>query len=264
MNSNDLPNRGIPVEDEANHVHGDGLPVDHENMLTVVPVTDEPIEVDDTFSLDKFQVVRREFFSHISEPSITFSNYKIGLNSACIKRLPQIEYIQFLVNRQTRKLAIRPCLESDLHSFQWCTTSGGKRKPRQVTGKIFFMKLFDMMGWNPNYRYKILGKLIRANGEYLFVFDLTATEVYQRVVKEGAKPKTSRTPVFPAEWQDQFGIPYEEHRKSLQINVFDNYAVYGIKNQETEQPVRIDAPERTEQQLLGDAHSGGAKAWQNR
>ena len=78
MNSNDLPNRGIPVEDEANHVHGDGLPVDHENMLTVFPVTDEPIEVDDTFSLDKFQVVRREFFSHISEPSITFSNYKIG------------------------------------------------------------------------------------------------------------------------------------------------------------------------------------------
>ena len=264
MNSNDLPNRGIPVEDEANHVHGDGLPVDHENMLTVVPVTDEPIEVDDTFGLDKFQVVRREFFSHISEPSITFSNYKIGLNSACIKRLPQIEYIQFLVNRQTRKLAIRPCLESDLHSFQWCTTSGGKRKPRQVTGKIFFMKLFDMMGWNPNYRYKILGKLIRANGEYLFVFDLTATEVYQRVVKEGAKPKTSRTPVFPAEWQDQFGIPYEEHRKSLQINVFDNYAVYGIKDQETEQPVRIDAPERTEQPLLGDAHSGGAKSWQNR
>lgn len=264
MNSNDLPNRGIPVEDEANHVHGDGLPVDHENMLTVVPVTDEPIEVDDTFSLDKFQVVRREFFSHISEPSIAFSNYKIGLNSACIKRLPQIEYIQFLVNRQTRKLAIRPCLESDLHSFQWCTTSGGKRKPRQVTGKIFFMKLFDMMGWNPNYRYKILGKLIRANGEYLFVFDLTATEVYQRVVKEGAKPKTSRTPVFPAEWQDQFGIPYEEHRKSLQINVFDNYAVYGIKDQETEQPVRIDVPERTEQQLLGDAHSGGAKSWQNR
>ena len=165
MSSNDFLNRGIPVEDEANHVHGDGLPVDHEDMLTVVPVTDEPIEVDDTFSLDKFQVVRREFFSHISEPSITFSNYKIGLNSACIKRLPQIEYIQFLVNRQTRKLAIRPCLESDLHSFQWCTTSGGKRKPRQVTGKIFFMKLFDMMGWNPNYRYKILGKLIRANGE---------------------------------------------------------------------------------------------------
>ena len=104
------------------------------------------------------------------------------------------------------------------------------------------MKLFDMMDWNPNYRYKILGKLIRANGEYLFVFDLMSTEVYQRITKEGAKPKMSRTPVFPAEWQDQFGIPYEEHRKSLQINIFDNYAVYGIKDKEAEKPVSPQIP----------------------
>ena len=196
MNSNDFWNRGTPDYSPQPFDQIEEAQVEGDEMLTVVPVGEDQIEEDDSFSLDKFQVVRREFFSHISEPSITFNNYKIGLNSACIKRLPQIDYIQFLVNRQTRKLAIRPCLESDLHSFQWCTNSGGKRKPRQVTGKIFFMKLFDMMGWNPNYRYKILGKLIRANGEYLFVFDLTSTEVYQRIVKEGTKPKMSRTPVF--------------------------------------------------------------------
>lgn len=265
MNNNDFWNRGMPGFIPMSPESTDNSPGENDEMLTVVPVTDEPIEEDDSFSLDKFQVVRREFFSHISEPSITFSNYKIGLNSACIKRLPQIDYIQFLVNRQTQKLAIRPCLESDLHSFQWCTNSGGKRKPRQVTGKIFFMKLFDMMGWNPNYRYKILGKLIRANGEYLFVFDLTSTEVYQRIIKEGAKPKTSRTPVFPAEWQDQFGVPYEEHRKSLQINIFDNYAVYGIKDKEAGQTASADVPAQTEQpRLPSEIRSGGTETWQNR
>lgn len=263
MNSNEFWNRGrtdyAPLSPEST------AEPSADEMLTVVPVGDEPVEEDDSFSLDKFQVVRREFFSHIGEPSITFSNYKIGLNSACIKRLPQIDYIQFLVNRQTQKLAIRPCLESDLHSFQWCTNSGGKRKPRQVTGKIFFMKLFDMMGWNPNYRYKILGKLIRANGEYLFVFDLTSTETYQRIVKEGTKPKTSRTPVFPAEWQDQFGVPYEEHRKSLQINIFDNYAVYGIKDQEAHKPIPSGLPQPVPQgNLPSEARSGGTESWQNR
>lgn len=265
MNSNDFWNRGSTGFSVFNPEQQQDANGDNEEMLTVVPVTDEPIEEDDSFRLDNFQVVRREFFSHISEPSITFNNYKIGLNSACIKRLPQIDYIQFLVNRQTRKLAIRPCLESDLHSFQWCTTSGGKRKPRQVTGKIFFMKLFDMMGWNPNYRYKILGKLIRANGEYLFVFDLTSTEVYQRIIKEGAKPKVSRTPVFPAEWQDQFGVSYEEHLKSLQINIFENYAVYGIKDREaqaSDQPVISDSTEQPA--LPADTRSGGTDTWQNR
>lgn len=265
MNSNDFWNRGTPGYTPLSHDQAEYASSDGEEMLTIVPVTDEQIEEDDSFSLDKFQVVRREFFSHISEPSITFNNYKIGLNSACIKRLPQIDYIQFLVNRQTQKLAIRPCLESDLHSFQWCTNSGGKRKPRQVTGKIFFMKLFDMMGWNPNYRYKILGKLIRANGEYLFVFDLTSTEVYQRIVKEGAKPKMSRTPVFPAEWQDQFGVPFEEHRKSLQINIFDNYAVYGIKDKEAEQSASPGIPVQTEQpRLPAETRSGGTDSWQTR
>jgi hypothetical protein len=85
------------------------------------------------------------------------------------------------------------------------------------------------MGWNPDYRYKLLGKVIQANDEYLLAFDLTATEVYQKTFVEGEKPKTSRKPVFPAEWQDQFGLPYNEHRQSLQINIFDDYAIFAVK-----------------------------------
>ena len=89
------------------------------------------------------------------------------------------------------------------------------------------------MDWNPDYRYKLLGKLIHANGQYMIAFDLTATEVYQRIFPEGAKPKTSRTPVFPAGWQDQFGLPYTEHQQSMQINIFDGYAIYSIKDSVT-------------------------------
>lgn len=59
---------------------------------------------------------------------------------------------------------------------------------------------------------------------------MTATEVYQRTSKEGEKAKTSRTPVFPAEWQNQFGLPVEEHRKSLQVNIFDGYTVFSVQD----------------------------------
>lgn len=98
-----------------------------------------------------------------------------------------------------------------------------------MTGKFFFAKLFELMEWNIDYRYKLLGKVIHANDEYLIVFDLNASEIYQRIAKDGGKPKTARTPVFPAGWKDQFGLPYREHQKSLQINIFDGYAIYGIK-----------------------------------
>ena len=41
---------------------------------------------DDSFSYDGYQVVRSEFFAHISEPSISFNNCKVTLNTACMKK----------------------------------------------------------------------------------------------------------------------------------------------------------------------------------
>ena len=138
-------------------------------------------------------------------------------------------------------MALRPCSEGERDSFVWCSSSKGKRKPKQITCKLFFAKVVSLMQWNPDFRYKLLGKLIRANGEVLLAFDLTATEVYQRTISEGAKPKNSRTPVYPSSWQNQFGIPYKEHRQSMQINIFDGYAIYALHEatqQENSQEVR--------------------------
>ena len=194
---------------------------------SVTPMTMEKlalgdvIELSDEFDFDGYQVVRREFFAHTFEPSITFNNYKVYVNTACLNKFPYADCAQLLINQDSRILALRPCAESERDAFAWCNTSGGKRKPRQVTGKFFFAKLFELMDWNIDYRYKLLGKVIHANGEYLIAFDLNASEVYQRIAKDGGKLKAARTPVFPAGWKNQFGLPYHEHQKSLQINIFD-------------------------------------------
>ena len=99
--------------------------------------------------------------------------------------------------------------------------------------KLKVAKLFDLMGWNHNYRYKLLGNIVRCNGEYLLLFDLTATEVYQRTQKEGEKPKTSKTPIFPEHWKNQFGLPVDEHKKSIQVNLFDGYTVFTVPEENT-------------------------------
>ena len=199
------------------------------------PAATEPdieIEQDDTFSYDGYQVVRGEFFAHIYEPSITFNRYKVSLNTACIRKLPNVDYVQILVNPDTLKLAVRPCEEDEKDSFLWCSEKDGKRKAKQITCRLFFAKIVNLMGWNADYRYKLLGKIIHSGDENLIIFDLTATEIYQRIAKEGEKVKTSRTPIFPAEWQNQFGLPIEEHKKLLQVNIFDGYTVFGLQDKE--------------------------------
>ena len=196
----------------------------------VLSENDSLLELGEDFDIDDFQVVRREFFAHINEPQITFCDCKFYVNAACLSKFPNIEYVQVLVNQQTKILALRPCREGDRDSFVWCSvTNKGKRKPRLTTCRLFFAKVFALMDWNPDHRYKLLGKLIHANGQYLIAFDLNSTEVFQRTFEDGKKPKTSRTPVFPSGWQNQFGLAFSEHKQSMQINIFDGYAVYAIR-----------------------------------
>ena len=189
----------------------------------------------DSFSYAGYQVVRGEFFAHVREPSITFNLNKISVNRACLKRMPDVDYVQILVNPDEKKLVIRPADEDSKDAFLWCTRKGSAKNPKQITGRVFFAMVVNLMGWNPDYRYKLLGKIMRSGDEKLIIFDLTATETYIRIVTEGAKVKTSRRPVFPAEWENQFGLPVEEHRKQLQINIFDGYTVFAIKDEKKAQ-----------------------------
>ncbi len=183
-----------------------------------------------TFNYTGYQVVRREFFSHIYDPSISFSQGKIYVNKAALNKLPDVSYVQILINPTEHKLIIHPCNENDKDSFAWNRSNKhGDIVPKRVTCRIFFGKLFDLMDWNQNYRYKLLGRLIITENKKLMVFDMTSTEVFERKTLENGKQKTSRIPVFPSDWKEQFGLSVEEHRKRMSVNIFDGYAVFGIK-----------------------------------
>lgn len=186
---------------------------------------------DDIFNFDGYQVVRGEFFAHIHEPSITFNKCKVSLNTACLKKMPDVDYVQILVNQNEKKLAVRPSIEDKKDSFLWCTSS---RRPKQITCRIFFAKIVQLMDWNPDYKYKLLGKLKKSGDEFLFVFDLSSTQIYPQILGNSNKQKNSRTPVFPIEWHNQFGLPFEEHRKLLQVNIFNGYTVFALKNKSSE------------------------------
>ena len=191
------------------------------------------------FDFDGYQVVRGEFFSHIYEPSFCLSGNKVYVNSTCLKKLPDYEYVQILVNPDEKKLAVRPCSEDERDSFRWCSASG-KRTPKQITCRMFFAKVMELMGWNPGYRYKLLGKLIRSNSELLFIFDLTSPEIFRRRQKEDGKAKTDRTPIFPEEWKNQFGQSYKDHQKRLQVGTFNGYTVFNLQPDPKKTPGKKD------------------------
>lgn len=201
------------------------------------------IAVEASFSFDGYQVVRREFFSHRYDPTLTIKGNSIIFNNACISRLEQVVYVQVLVNPNTEKLVIRPCEEGARDAIRWCVAKDDKRKSREITCGLFTAKLYEMMGWEGLYRYKLQGTRINYNGEQLYVFDLTNTEMFVPSVKDPDNPNTRTRrgkTVYPADWRDSFGIPVQEHTASVQINLMDGYDFADVDQKPDAQQMPIE------------------------
>lgn len=221
-------------------------------------VDQKAIELAEDFSYEGYQVVRRELFAHLREPAVVIRRDSVTFNTACIAGLEDAVYIQILVNQDNKRMVVRKCEENDKDALRWCVAKPDKRKSRKMTNKIFSAMMYEMMGWNLDCRYKILGHKITFEDETIYVFDLMETEMFLDIKGKRAKKDTesqaitenannieetatgdtdtersaeeikrkNRIPFYPKEWKDSFGLPVEEHRKALEINMLDGYAEF--------------------------------------
>lgn len=196
------------------------------------------------FSFEGYQVVRREFFSHKFDPTLTIKSNGIIFNNACIARMEEVVYVQMLINPDSGKLVVRPCDEGARDAIRWCVARDDKRKSRQISCSMFTAKLYDLMGWETLYRYKMQGTRISYQGEQLYVFDLTSTEVYIPSTQEGtdpdAKPRKKTTVRFLSDWRDSFGLPVQEHTQSTQINLTEGYDTVDTAQEETAEQMPME------------------------
>ena len=222
-------------------------------------VDQKAIELAKDFSYDGYQVVRRELFAHLREPAVVIRRDSVTFNTACISGLEDAVYIQILVNQDNKKMVVRKCEENDKDALRWCIAKPDKRKSRKMSNRIFSAMMYEMMEWDLDCRYKILGHKITYEEETIYVFDLQETEIYLDIKGKRAKKGTeslsetkhtdvsgdnitqstengeasaeevkrkNRIPFYPKEWKDSFGLPVEEHKKALEINILDGYAEF--------------------------------------
>lgn len=202
---------------------------------------------EESIDLDDYEIVSAEFFAQIKEPSFTINVNKITANAASVRMMPDVEYVKILVNQKEKKLVLKPCDELDISGYKWARSKDGKRYASQRTGEPFVLIICQMMDWNPDYRYKILGKKCISKGEDVLVFDLTVAQVFEKAPK-GEKGGKSRR-IMPAGWNGSFGPKFGESHRSLQIDTFDGYKVFSIKGDKKKSDETADDNEKTKESL---------------
>ena len=208
-------------------------------------------ELEQSFSYDGYQIVRKELFAHLRDPAITIRKDSVTFNTACIEGLEDVVYIHMMFNRELKRIVVEGCDENDKDALRWCIAKPDKRKSRKMVGKPFSELVYREMGWDENCRYKILGYRIQFEDKTLYVFDLMVPEIFHerksRKKNEQASQEVAEMPnedaqnnnaaetevntrkgYYPDDVANTFGVPVEQHRADTEIQQMDGYISVGI------------------------------------
>ena len=118
---------------------------------------------------------------------------------------------------------MRPCDIGARDAIRWCVVKGADRKSRQITCKPFAERLFSMMDWDAEFRYRFQGMRIKYYQDEMYLFDLSADERFAPMKKDENGKRIVTAPVLPEHWSGSYGMSVEEHDMSTKVDFLDGF-----------------------------------------
>ena len=110
--------------------------------------------------LDDFEVTRGEVYSHTREPGFSLNDGKVQVNTACIRKMADVDYIQILINRDEKMLLLRACTIDDHEAV---VVTDEHTLQMEISGKSFLKKLCQLLSWDDNTPRMCYGEYIPAH-----------------------------------------------------------------------------------------------------
>ncbi|MBP3731475.1 MAG: recombinase family protein, partial [Mailhella sp.] len=166
-----------------------------------------------------FEVARSQFFETLSRISVTFSSSHLKFSAACMSKLTSSENVELLIHPFRKLMAVRLCSGDSRHKVQWSRMRNGTRIPKVISGKAFLNAFYEIMQWNPEFKYRISGIRRTKGDKAILVFNLSEPEVYMPdqsfFTDSGSHPVVPAAPntvlAYPTPWANTFGTEYYSH-----------------------------------------------------
>jgi len=148
----------------------------HETDEASEPVTIEVRPGD--FDLRGFEMVSSQFFRSSAVPCVSISANGIRFNRAGIQQLEGVKYVELLVHPEEKTLAVRRAEEKVRHAVRWTSSAGnGGWRSKPISGAAFIPTLYQLFGWNVEYKYRVHGSCRRNQEGAILLFYLRDAEI---------------------------------------------------------------------------------------
>lgn len=186
------------------------------------------------FDLRKFEVARSQFFDTTHKLCVTFSVEGIQFSTECIRKFDKILFIEMLVNPNEKLFAIRPCSKEIRNAIQWAKACNNINHPRNISCAAYINTLYELLGWHPDYKYRVRGIRRQKDNEMLMIFDMKETEILisqnkdenkSIAVFKDLKPFTNGPSkdivAYPNNWANNFGDNYYRQMQARELTILN-------------------------------------------
>ena len=201
-------------------------------------------EIERIFNPDRMMVIRKELFASLRDPSVIIRDGNITFNTACIKGLEDVVFVNLMIDEEQGLLSVPACNENDKEALRWCVAKPDKRKSRRMRCPDFTNNLYRVFNWDKKCRYKVLGYQVIFEDKIYYVFDLKITQIFNEKPKKGEEPLDengkpvkvdTRKGYYPEDIANTFGVPMEQHKKEMEVTDMDGFvtiaALTGVKEE---------------------------------
>lgn len=192
----------------------------------------QEIEYED---LSDYELPPRTQFSMLSKPAVTIKYGQMTFNMAAVRLFEDAYHVLTPSTSKRRRLSVIPCTEEESASVEWARKrkSDGVKVNKTITSDEYTLRLFKMMGWNLNCRYKVLGRMtIGMPGNIpILVFDLDEAVMFDSKPKEildevTGEMKKKQIKYYPDSYKDCIGKSYVDYIEGKQMNLFEMLSEY--------------------------------------
>ena len=181
--------------------------------------------------LEGYELPPRTQFSMLRKPAVTFKFRQMTFNTAAVRLFEGIQYILPIVNPDKKRIAVVMCAEEESSSVQWSRQKEDIWVNRAITSEEFIMKIYQIMDWNYECRYKILGRVANSSTGLILLFDLEDSIMFTPQKHEFIDPKTGETKkreikYYPEQYRDRIGKSFNDYIATRQLNLFEDFQGY--------------------------------------
>lgn len=179
-------------------------------------------------NLDDFEMPPATQFSMLKKPAVSIKFNQFTFNMACVRLFSDIRYVQTIIHREKKYMVVVPCANEEFTSVQWSRLKNEETiVNKSITSVDFLDKIYKLMNWDQNIRYKVLGRVVNSNRGLVILFDLTEaimfTEPEEYTDKETGETKKRQPKFYPDKYKNCIGMSYSDYLEAHQRNLFVDF-----------------------------------------